>query len=395
MEQHTLLQREESPRSPAAPSLRRLGGSRHITHWDPEDLGAWEAGNKGIARRNLLWSVVTVHLGYSVWTLWPVLELLMPQDVYGFSTSDKFLLGTIATLFGAFLRMPYALASAIFGGRNWATFSAIVLLIPAIGTTVLLTHPGLPLWPYLVCAALTGLGGGNFASSMSNANAFYPHRLKGSALGIAGGVGNLGVPAIQLVGLLAIATVGERKPYLVCALYVVLVAIAVIGVSLFMNNVEQHRVQVNRLRPIVSAVLSTRDTWLLSLLYLGTFGSFIGFSFVFGQVLQTNFLACGQSLARDAACRRVGVCRAVAGGGGPDLRWPAGRSSRWKPLDPYSLCGDDARRWAADQCQHPRRPTCRPASGRYHGRLLRLLRRVVRPIRVGQRVCVQDDSDDF
>lgn len=64
MEQHTLLQREESPRSPAAPSLRRLGGSRHITHWDPEDLGAWEAGNKGIARRNLLWSVVTVHLGY-------------------------------------------------------------------------------------------------------------------------------------------------------------------------------------------------------------------------------------------------------------------------------------------------------------------------------------------
>ncbi|MFV3464265.1 nitrate/nitrite transporter [Mycobacterium tuberculosis] len=298
MEQHTLLQREESPRSPAAPSLRRLGGSRHITHWDPEDLGAWEAGNKGIARRNLLWSVVTVHLGYSVWTLWPVLELLMPQDVYGFSTSDKFLLGTIATLFGAFLRMPYALASAIFGGRNWATFSAIVLLIPAIGTTVLLTHPGLPLWPYLVCAALTGLGGGNFASSMSNANAFYPHRLKGSALGIAGGVGNLGVPAIQLVGLLAIATVGERKPYLVCALYVVLVAIAVIGVSLFMNNVGQHRVQVNRLRPIVSAVLSTRDTWLLSLLYLGTFGSFIGFSFVFGQVLQTNFLACGQSPAR-------------------------------------------------------------------------------------------------
>lgn len=395
MEQHTLLQREESPRSPAAPSLRRLGGSRHITHWDPEDLGAWEAGNKGIARRNLLWSVVTVHLGYSVWTLWPVLELLMPQDVYGFSTSDKFLLGTIATLFGAFLRMPYALASAIFGGRNWATFSAIVLLIPAIGTTVLLTHPGLPLWPYLVCAALTGLGGGNFASSMSNANAFYPHRLKGSALGIAGGVGNLGVPAIQLVGLLAIATVGERKPYLVCALYVVLVAIAVIGVSLFMNNVEQHRVQVNRLRPIVSAVLSTRDTWLLSLLYLD-------FRLIHRLLLRVWPGVADQLPgvrtkpgARDAACRRVGVCRAVAGGGGPDLRWPAGRSSRWKPLDPYSLCGDDARRWAADQCQHPRRPTCRPASGRYHGRLLRLLRRVVRPIRVGQRVCVQDDSDDF
>jgi NNP family nitrate/nitrite transporter-like MFS transporter len=312
MDQQTLLQREESPRSPghdlrAASTVaqadskaraRRRGGSRHISHWDPEDLVAWEAGNKTIARRNLLWSMVTVHLGYSVWTLFPVLELFMPQSVYGFSAGDKFLLGTTATLVGACLRMPYSLATAIFGGRNWAIFSSIVLLIPIIGTMVLLMHPGLPLWPYLVCAALTGLGGGNFAASMSNANAFYPHRLKGSALGIAGGIGNLGVPMIQLVGLLVIATAGDRKPYLVCGLYVVSLAIAAIGVTLFMNNVEQHRVKADRLRPIISAVLSTRDTWLLSLLYLGTFGSFIGFSFAFGQVLQTNFMAGGESVAQ-------------------------------------------------------------------------------------------------
>jgi len=312
MDQQMLLQRDESPRSSghdlsststvahgySKASTKRRSGPRHISHWDPEDLVAWEAGNKAIARRNLFWSVVTVHLGYSVWTLWPVMTLFMPQNVYGFSAGDKFLLDIVATLVGACMRTPYSLATAIFGGRNWAMFSAMVLLIPVIGAMVLLANPGLPLWPFLVCAALTGLGGGNFAASMTNANAFYPHRLKGSALGIAGGIGNLGVPVIQLVSLAVIATVGDGKPYLVCGLYAVLLSIAAVGMTRGMNNLEQHRVKVTRLRPIVGAVVSTPDTWFLSLLYLGSFGSFIGFSFAFGQVLQTNFIACGQTMAQ-------------------------------------------------------------------------------------------------
>ena len=278
--------------------VRHVGQSRHISQWDAEDLAAWEAGNKTIARRNLLWSVVIVHLGYSIWSLWPVLALFMPRDVYGFSAGDKLLLGTTATLVGACLRPTYAVATAIFGGRNLAMFSAFVLLIPTIGAMVLLAHPGLPLWPYLVCAALSGMGGGNFAASASNANAFYPHRLKGSALGLAGGIGNLGVPLMQIVGLLVIATAGDRQPYWVCGVYLVLLTTAGLGATLFMNNVAQHRVEPGRLRSILSAVVSTRDTWLLALLYLGSFGSFIGFAFAFGQVLQTSFMAGGQSAAQ-------------------------------------------------------------------------------------------------
>lgn len=166
--------------------------SHRITEWDPEDPLAWEAGNQVIARRNLIWSIATVHLGYSVWSLWSVMVLFMPKHVYGFSAGDKFLLGTTATLVGACLRLPYSMAALTFGSRNWTIFSAFVLLIPTGGTMLLLAHPGLPLWPYLVCAALTGLGGGNFAASTTNANALYPHRLKGSALGLTGGAGNLG-----------------------------------------------------------------------------------------------------------------------------------------------------------------------------------------------------------
>lgn len=151
-----------------------------------------------------------------------------------------------------------------------------------------------------MCAGLSGLGGGNFAASASNANSFYPQRLKGAALGIAGGIGNLGVPTIQIVGLIVIATAGDRQPYWVCGLYLALLLIAALGAAFFMNNVAQHRVEPGRLRAILSAVVSTRDTWLLSLLYLGTFGSFIGFSFAFAQVLQTSFVAGGQTTSRAA-----------------------------------------------------------------------------------------------
>jgi MFS transporter, NNP family, nitrate/nitrite transporter len=272
------------------------GRSHVLSDWDPEDTVAWEAGNKRIARRNLIWSVAAEHVGFSVWSIWSVMVLFMPASVYGFSAGDKFLLAATATLVGACLRFPYTFATARFGGRNWTIFSALVLLIPTVGTMLLLANPGLPLWPYLVCAALAGLGGGNFASSMTNINAFYPQRLKGAALALNAGGGNLGVPVVQLVGLLVIATAGNRQPYWVCAIYLVLLAIAGIGAALFMDNLQDYRIEMSTMR----AVLSERHTWVIAVLYIGTFGSFIGFSFAFGQLLQMNFVANGQSTAQAA-----------------------------------------------------------------------------------------------
>ena len=268
--------------------------SNRITNWDPEDTVAWEAGNKFVARRNLIWSVFAEHIGFSIWSIWSVMVLFMPEAVYGFSAGDKFLLGATATLVGGCLRIPYTLATATFGGRNWTVFSAFVLVVPTTMTLVLMANPGLPLWPYLLCAALAGFGGGNFASSMTNINAFYPQRLKGWALGLNAGGGNIGVPMIQLVGLLVIATAGNRAPYWVCAIYLVALAVAGIGAALYMDNLEQHKIDLGAMK----AILSERDTWVISLLYIGTFGSFIGFAFAFGQVLQINFAAGGQTPAQ-------------------------------------------------------------------------------------------------
>ncbi|MEB3984372.1 NarK/NasA family nitrate transporter [Mycobacterium sp. 663a-19] len=267
-----------------------MGRTHRITDWNPEDTAAWEAGNNRIARRNLLCTMAGDHVAFSVWSLWSVMALFMPASVYGFSAGDKLLLGAVATLVGGCVRIPYTLGIAALGGRNWTMLSAFALLLPTVGTVVLLANPGLPLWPYVVCAALTGLGGGNYAASLANVNAFYPQRLKGAALATNAGVGNLGVAGIQLVGLLALATAGHRAPYLVCAVYLVLLAVVGIAAALFMDNLD-HGIEVNTMR----SVLLERDTYVISLLYICTFGSWIGFAFAFGQVLQVNFAAGGET----------------------------------------------------------------------------------------------------
>jgi MFS transporter, NNP family, nitrate/nitrite transporter len=150
-----------------------------------------------------------------------------------------------------------------------------------------MAHPRTSFTTFMVVAAIAGFGGGNFASSMTNINAFYPQRLKGWALGLNAGGGNIGVAMIQIVGLLVIATAGNRSPHWVCAVYLVLLSIAAVGAALFMDNLTNQRTNG---RSMIQ-VMAHRDSWLISLLYIGTFGSFIGYSFAFGQVLQTSFLA--------------------------------------------------------------------------------------------------------
>jgi NNP family nitrate/nitrite transporter-like MFS transporter len=137
----------------------------------------------------------------------------------------------------------------------------------------------------LVLAALAGVGGGNFASSMANINSFYPQRLKGAALGLNAGGGNLGVAAVQLIGLLVLATAGKEHPRVLIGVYIPLIVIAALCASLFMDNIAHVRNEKRAMRD------ATREahTWIISVLYIGTFGSFIGFSFAFGQVLQNQF----------------------------------------------------------------------------------------------------------
>ncbi|MGE2688783.1 nitrate/nitrite transporter [Mycolicibacterium pulveris] len=274
--------------------MNTLSRTRTIEHWDAEDVEAWESTNKHIAKRNLIWSIFAEHVGFSVWSIWSVMVLFMPQDIYRIDAAGKFYLVAIPTLVGAAMRIPYTVAPAKFGGRNWTIVSALLLLIPTLMTLWVMGRPETSYTTFMVVAAFAGLGGGNFASSMTNINAFYPQRLKGWALGLNAGGGNIGVPVIQLVGLLVIATVSNTAPEIVCAIYLVLIGAAALGAALYMDNLGNQRSNLGAM----AEALRFKHSWVMSFLYIGTFGSFIGFSFAFGQVLQINFLAAGDSPAQ-------------------------------------------------------------------------------------------------
>ena len=274
------------PSSQLAPPGRPAGrlGSRWIDDWRPEDPVFWARGGRDVARRNLFFSVFSEHIGFSIWSLWSVMVLFLPEPVFGIDPAGKFLLTTLPTALGAVVRLPYTFAVATFGGRNWTIVSAALLLVPTVATAVVL-EPGVSFTTLLVVSCLAGVGGGNFASSMANINAFYPQHLKGWALGLNAGGGNLGVPVVQLIGLLVLATAGAEHPRLVLLVYVPFIVAAAVGAALLMDNLTTARNQPRALRE------ATREphTWIMSFLYIGTFGSFIGFGFAFGQVLQNQF----------------------------------------------------------------------------------------------------------
>jgi NNP family nitrate/nitrite transporter-like MFS transporter len=254
-----------------------------ISDWRPEDPRFWTGGGSRVARRNLVYSIFTEHVGFSVWSLWSVLVLFL-GPAYHVDAAGKFLLTAVPTLVGSMMRVPYSVAVARFGGRTWTVVSALLLLIPCAAAAILI-KPGVSYGELVLLSALAGVGGGNFASSMTNINAFYPQRRKGWALGLNAGGGNLGVAVVQLAGLAVLSWAGNGHPRLLAGVYLPLIVIGAAGAALWMDNLPRPTERAGAVR----AACREPHTWAVSLLYIGTFGSFIGFSFAFGQVLQIQF----------------------------------------------------------------------------------------------------------
>ena len=267
-----------------------------ISDWNPEDGTFWESKGKFIARRNLIWSIFAEHLGFSIWLLWSIVATKLPQAGFPYTTDQLFQLVALPGLIGSLIRFPYAFAVTTFGGRNWTIFSAAVLFIPTLALAYFVTQPDTPFWLMLLVAATAGLGGGNFASSMANISFFYPDRMKGWALGLNAAGGNIGVSGVQLltplllgVGLVSLyqATPVAGGLYLQNAglMWILPLAIATIGVYLFMDNLTSARSTLKEQLVIVKR----KHTWVMSYIYIGTFGSFIGYSAAFPLLIKTQF----------------------------------------------------------------------------------------------------------
>jgi NNP family nitrate/nitrite transporter-like MFS transporter len=266
-----------APSTAPAPSR----GGRWIQEWDPEDETFWKETGEKVARRNLLFSVLSEHIGFSIWTMWSVMVLFMGPE-YGLTPADKFMLTSMVTLVGAVVRVPYTFAVAVFGGRNWTIVSASLLLVPSVAAFAVM-KPGTSFTTFLLVGLLAGIGGGNFASSMTNINAFFPLKKKGWALGLNAGGGNIGVPVIQLVALAIIGANGG--PRVLLGIYIPLIVVAAVLAAVYMDNIASVKNDTGAAKDAAKDA----HTWIMSFLYVGTFGSFIGYSFAFGQVLQNQF----------------------------------------------------------------------------------------------------------
>jgi NNP family nitrate/nitrite transporter-like MFS transporter len=257
-----------------------------ITDWNPEDEKYWEAKGKAVARRNLIWSIVAEHIGFSVWLIWSIVATKLPQAGFHYTTDQLFQLVALPGLIGSLMRFPYTFAVPMFGGRNWTIVSAALLFIPTILLAWFVTQPDTSFGLMLAVAATAGLGGGNFASSMANISFFYPDRMKGWALGLNAAGGNIGVSGVQLVTPIVIG-LGTTGLYLQNAglMWLPLIALALYGAVRHMNNLTSARSTFKDQLVIVGR----KHTWVMSYIYIGTFGSFIGYSAAFPLLMKTQF----------------------------------------------------------------------------------------------------------
>jgi MFS transporter, NNP family, nitrate/nitrite transporter len=268
-----------------------------ISDWNPEDETFWNSKGRFIARRNLIWSIIAEHIGFSVWLIWSIVATKLPQAGFHYSTDELFQLVALPGLIGSLMRFPYTFAVTTFGGRNWTIFSAAVLFIPTLALTWFVNQPETPFWLMLLVASTAGLGGGNFASSMANISFFYPDRMKGWALGLNAAGGNIGVSSVQLltpilmgiglINLYQVTPIGGVYLQNAGLMWVLPLAVAVFGAVFFMNNLTSAKSSIRD----QLAIVKRKHTWIMSFIYIGTFGSFIGYSAAFPLLIKTQFPA--------------------------------------------------------------------------------------------------------
>jgi len=286
-----------------SPGSARKG--RMLTLWTPEDKQFWAREGEAVAKLNLWISVPALFVAFAIWQVWSVVAVNLPALGFKYSTNQLFWLAAAPALSGATLRIFYSFMVPIFGGRRWTALSTASLLIPAIGIGMAVQDPTTGYPTMLILALLCGLGGGNFSSSMANISFFFPKERKGSALGVNAGLGNLGVSVVQFLSPLVItlgifgifggepqSMVRNGTQQLVWAqnaafIWVPWIAVVSIAAWFGMHDIADAKASF----AAQAAIFRRKHNWVMCLLYLGTFGSFIGFAAGFPLLMKSQFPA--------------------------------------------------------------------------------------------------------
>ena len=279
---------------------------RVLDIWNPEDKKFWEQEGEAIAKLNLWISVPALFLAFAVWQLWSVVAVNLNVLGFKFTTNELFWLAAAPALSGATLRIFYSFMVPIVGGRRFTAFSTASLLIPTIGIGIAVQDPTTSYATMLTLALLCGLGGGNFSSSMANISFFFPKERKGSALGVNAGLGNLGVSSVQFLAPLVVTMPvwgplsgasqlipakdgGHVEIWAQNAAYiwVPFIAIAAVFAWMFMHDIAAAKASFRE----QAVVFKRKHNWIMCWLYLGTFGSFIGYAAGFPLLIKSQFPA--------------------------------------------------------------------------------------------------------
>ena len=273
---------------------------RVLADWRPEDPAFWAESGRRIANRNLAISIPALLLAFAIWMVFSAVIVSLPKIGFGFSTDELFWLAALPGLSGATLRIFYSFMVPIFGGRRWTAISTALLLVPALWLGFAVQNPATPFWQFAMIAFLCGLGGGNFASSMSNISFFFPKARQGYALGMNAGLGNLGVSVTQFVIPLVVtagvfgAIAGAPQQmvdggvlYLQNAgfVWVPFLVLCTIAAWFGMHDIASAKSSFAE----QSVIFRRKHNWLMCWLYTGTFGSFIGYSAGFPMLIKTQF----------------------------------------------------------------------------------------------------------
>ena len=277
------------------------GRSGHVlTDWRPEDPEFWETKGKSIATRNLWISIPNLLMAFSVWMVWSVVVAKMPAIGFDFSVGERFWLAALPGLSGATLRIFYSFVIPVFGGRRWTAISTASLLLPALGIGFAIQNPETSYFTFLILALMCGFGCGNFASSMANFAYFYPKKVKGQALAMNAGLGNLGVSVMQFVVPLVITAsvfgaIGGAPQELSDGgqlwlqnagfIWVPFLAVGAIAAWFGMNDIADAKAGLGE----QMSILKRYHNWVMCVLYVGTFGSFIGYAAGFPLLMRTQF----------------------------------------------------------------------------------------------------------
>ncbi len=267
--------------------------ARWIDEWEPENPSFWQSTGRKIAQRNLWFSIFAEFLGFAVWALWSIVVPRLGDVGFTLTTDQKFWLIAIPSLVGATLRIPYTLAVPIVGGRNWTIISATLLLLPTASMAWVVQHPETSFGVLMLIAALAGFGGGNFASSMANISFFFPEAEKGKALGLNAAGGNVGTAAVQFAVPIVIALGAGLSLERAGLMWIPLILLSIFFAWKWMDNLSTAKANPRTF----AAAVRNKHTWIISFLYIGTFGSFIGYSGAFPTLLKDQFPEMSLSIA--------------------------------------------------------------------------------------------------